>query len=715
MAGIRRIGRTQVGSVRGATVAFEPFRRARVASIQVWIRAGAAYETEHERGAAHFMEHMLFQNRPERFGRMGLGASVEDAGGTINAWTSQDCTVVHASFPAAAFGDAARAVLHNVLAAELLDPVVERERNVILQEISREEENPGLWCMRTLFEERYAGHAYGRRVVGTMQSVSALTADDLRRFHRAYYSPASLVVVVVGDLDGAEAFELVDRELAPWERDVPEAPRVPAAGRGRPGLRMIARDVAEAHFAIGFPAPALRHPDVPALDCASGVFGETRGSILESWRQATGLVNDVSSMSYTPIHGGLFGVHGSTHPDKLRAALDGLRDAFSEFVSSGPGLGAIAAVREDMSASSSRLDETAHGRAGRVGYELAAAGEAGFFRKYMARVLALDAEEVGRVLARHVGRAMPSVVLIAPEAALPPGAPAFRKVLRPRRASADEPTRTVLPGGTVVLHWRDRTHPTVVVRVHAPGGLEHETPETNGLHSLLSRLYSCGAGGRAAQALMRDFDALGAQFGAAAGNSFTSAWLDVPVGTLLPAAGLAAQCLSRPNLAEADVEREKALLLEDVRSRVDRPGSLLHRELVSRLFAGHPYGLDPAGRKEALDRIGRADLAATAERLLDPSRLVIAVVGDCDAAEVAALFVEPRPTGAPPPDPGPARHSAGGERVVIRGPFRQSHVGLIWPGVEVASPDRLPVSVFADALSMMSGPLFRVLREEMAQ
>ena len=715
--------------IRGAAVAFEPFRRAHVVSLQVWVRAGASYETEPERGAAHFLEHMLFQSRGERFGGRSVGALAEEGGGSINAWTSQDYTVVHVTFPAPSFVDVTSAVLHTVLSTELSADVAQRERSVILQEIAREEENPGLHCMRTLFAERFHGHPYGRRVLGTAGSVAAMPVETLRNFHRRFYVPSNLVVAISGDVEAREVFTLLDRELAAHGRSGEAAPVVPNAGAGRTGLTTVQKDVAEAHFGIGYAIPPLRHPDVPALDLVSAVLGETRSSVLESWRQDEGLVNEISTASYTPIHGGTFLIQGATHPDRLGESMRRLREVVSQFVADGPAQAAVAAVQEEARAGAMRADETAHGRAGRLGYEAAALGRLGFFRRYLAQTLALDAARVGVVARRYLARGEASQVVVAPASTSLPVPPVFR-IRAPRLAvPSDAPTRTVLPAGTVVLHWRDRTHPTVALRLQAPGGLEFETPANNGLHTLLTRLYACGAGGRGGPSVMRDLDALGAQFSPSSGQSSVSILLDVPVGRLFPALSLVADCLARPNLGASDIERERALLIEDVRTRIDRPASLLHRELCARLFAGHPYGLDPSGTREALERMGRDDLAARAAEVLDPSCMKLAIVGDCDAAEVAQALlaalgvggeapkVTPQPDDSPPLSPD-LRPQASDLRpslpVRIPGPFKQAHVGLIWPGATWSSPDRLPLAVFGNALGMMSGPLFRRLRDQMA-
>ncbi len=709
----------ELASIRDARVVFEPFARAEAACIQVWVRAGAAFEREEERGVAHFLEHLLFQSRPRDLGGQGLGEAVEAAGGAVNAWTSQDYTVVHATFPADALEEVASALLRHVLAPDLPAEAIERERGVILQEIAREEENPGLTCTRTLFEERYAGHPYARRVLGTRESVTRLTREDLAGFHARFYRHDNLVISVVANRPGHEVMAVLDRELARHERPRPplERPKVPLARGGRVGVRRVVRDTAQVHFCVGFPAPPLFHRAVPALDCFSALLGEMRGSRLETWRREAGLVTEIGSFSYTPLHGGTFLIQGAAPPDRLEAALAGVFEVLAEALASPPSERDLAAVRQDVLATAMRLAETAQGRAGTLGHETASAGRPGHLKRYLARVMSLTPAEVAAVSRAWLQRRRAVLVVTGrvEEVSIEP------KTVRASTGlgGAHQPRREVLEGGCVLLHWRERTHGTVAVRVCVPGGLERETPDTNGLHALLARLHLCGAGGRPGPEVMREFDALGAAVGVNAGYSVLSAWLDVPAGQVMAATRLLAECLARPDLDARDVRREADVLTENIRSRVDRPHALLVRELLARLFKGDPYGLDPLGRPEVLSRLAPKDLR-DALGVWHSSSLTVAVVGDHEAEPVAGVLASvlsglPRPSDPKVPTwkavVSRSDHSA--EAMVLTGPFRQSHVGLAWPGPDLASPDLLAARVAVSALSMMSGPLFRVLRDEM--
>lgn len=716
---MRRIVRSNSGwilaNIRGTNVIFEEFLRADVACIQVWIKAGAAFEDESERGVAHFLEHLLFQSRLQRFGLRSLGDAVEGYGGAINAWTSQDFTVVHASCPVSVAKPILGLMLDYVLKPVFEPDAIETERRVILQEIAREEENPGLTCMRSLFEERYTGHPYGRRVLGTRESVSNLGPQDFARFHGRFYRPDNMVIAVVGRLRAEEVFEWSDEALSSFPTcSVPLVrPSIPMARPLKRRERIINRPTSEAYFCLGFPIPSLYHPHVPAIDCFSALLGEIKGAVLEKWRQETGLVNDIASFSYTPLHGGTLLVHGSTSPAKLEPALEGLSEVLMDAAYSTPSEADIALVREGVSAAALRLAETAQGLASNLGHEVASGARPGYSRRYIAKVAALTSRDVVSTVRRYVRPERMALVVLGPcENHLRvrwPSQVVKVAIERPR------PGRSALEHGPVLLHWRDSTHGTVAIRIQAPGGLEFEDSASNGVHALLARLHLCGTKHRPGHEILKEFDALGAQVNFSAGYSVMAAVLDVPAGHVMAAVRLLAHCLAEPSLDEKDIRRESELLIEQIKSRVDRPQSLLLREIVSKLFAGDCYGLDPLGSPKVLSRLTSDDLRR-ALSVWDMRELTVAVVGDHDAEPVIAGLNEVlggRSIGRPSRVDKPLVPKGLGHVEEVRGPFRQSHIGLAWPGPGIGAPDLLSARIAVAALSLMSGPLFEALRDNM--
>ncbi len=177
-----------------------PTQLAPVVEVQVWADVGSADEGSDEAGLAHFHEHMLFKGT----GRRGLGEidrEIDGAGGRINAHTSYDVTVYHATLPAAEV-----ALGIDVLADAVIDSVfdpseIEHEIEVVLSEIRGSEDSPGDVVGNALCAAAYRRHPYRAPILGTPESVASFDRDRVRRFFKRWYTPDRLCVVAAGDFD----------------------------------------------------------------------------------------------------------------------------------------------------------------------------------------------------------------------------------------------------------------------------------------------------------------------------------------------------------------------------------------------------------------------------------------------------------------------------------------------------------------------------------
>ena len=157
----------------GLTVVLQPHDAADVAAVQLWIRAGARDERPDEAGLSHFIEHLLFKGTPSR-GPGVIDETISGLGGEMNAATSQDWTYFHVVLPATRL-DTALDVLADAAEHAAFDPVeLERERHVVLEEIHRAEDTPTSALWRLLSRRHYGVHAYGRPVLGTLESIEGM-------------------------------------------------------------------------------------------------------------------------------------------------------------------------------------------------------------------------------------------------------------------------------------------------------------------------------------------------------------------------------------------------------------------------------------------------------------------------------------------------------------------------------------------------------------
>jgi zinc protease len=263
-----------------------------VVALQLWVAAGARDEAATELGLAHCLEHMLFKgtvSRPPGF----VEREVEAGGGRMNAGTSWDYTYYHVVVPASralAMVDVFADLSAN---ASLGEAQLEREKKVILEEMRLAEDHASGFLMRKAYEAVFAGHPYGRPVLGRPEIVRGLTREQLLNFYRRLYVPEALTLVVVGPVTARDVVAAAERAFARIPRS--GARRLPPALPSAPGRTIaVVRPSSHAYLALGWAAPRIDHADAPALDLLAWILGQGRSARLgQRLRDRLGLVSTV--------------------------------------------------------------------------------------------------------------------------------------------------------------------------------------------------------------------------------------------------------------------------------------------------------------------------------------------------------------------------------------------------------------------------------------
>ena len=279
----------------GLTVVFEPRHTARVAAFQVWVRAGSADERPDQAGLAHVHEHMLFKGTARR-GPGEIARSVEAHGGQINAWTSYDQTVYHVVI-ASEFARLGLDILADAVRGSAFDAgELQRELEVVCEEIKRGEDAPARRASRDLFSTAFAHHPYGRPVIGTAENVRGFTRERVLEFYERHYTPRNLVLSAAGDLDEERLRAWVE-ELFGGDWGRPFQGPVPRAVEPEPtGRRVMLREdgVKDVWMHLGFAIPGVAHPDVPALDALAMLLGMGENlRWVREFKRRLGIVNEL--------------------------------------------------------------------------------------------------------------------------------------------------------------------------------------------------------------------------------------------------------------------------------------------------------------------------------------------------------------------------------------------------------------------------------------
>lgn len=304
----------------GLRVVTEFVPSVRSASVGVWVDVGSRDEGRTVAGAAHFLEHLLFKATPTRTS-VEIAQAVDAVGGELNAFTSREHTCYYAHVLdedlELAVDLVADVVLNGVCAAD----DVELERDVVLEEIAMRDDDPEDTLGDVFLTAMFGDHPVGRPVIGSVDSVTAMTRNQLRSFHIRRYTPERMVVSVAGNIDHQDVVRLVRKYFR--HRLVkgldPQPPRK-GAGRvpGRPGLQLVHHDGEQTHLSLGVRIPGRHWEHRWALAVLNTALGGGLSSrLFQQIRETRGLAYSVFSTIDTFADSGALSVYAACLPERF--------------------------------------------------------------------------------------------------------------------------------------------------------------------------------------------------------------------------------------------------------------------------------------------------------------------------------------------------------------------------------------------------------------
>ena len=304
----------------GLRVVTEFVPSVRSASVGVWVNVGSRDEPTSVAGAAHFLEHLLFKATPTR-GAVEIAQSVDAVGGELNAFTAKEHTCYYAHVLDDDLELAVDLVSDVVLNGVCAPDDVELERDVVLEEIAMRDDDPEDTIGDVFLSAMFGDHPVGRPVIGSVDSVSAMTRDQLHSFHVRRYVPERMVVAVAGNVDHRHVVGLV-REYFGARLCKGRDPRPPrkAVGRtpGRPGLALVSRDCEQTHLFLGVRAPGRHWEHRWALSVLNTALGGGLSSrLFQQIRETRGLAYSVYSAIDTFADTGALSVYAACLPERF--------------------------------------------------------------------------------------------------------------------------------------------------------------------------------------------------------------------------------------------------------------------------------------------------------------------------------------------------------------------------------------------------------------
>jgi len=390
---------TVTESPSGIRVVTERMPEVRSVTIGCYVAVGGRDEPGELAGASHFLEHLLFKGTPTRSAHE-IAEAVDARGGEMNAFTAREHTAFYTRLPSAELAFAVELLADVVSAPAFRPEEIESERQVILEELALSEDEPDERAHTLCMEALFPAHPLGREVLGTEDTVDAMTRDQIVGFHSRHYGPANLVVAAAGDIDHdavvSAVVERFDGTAAAGHRRPRSAPTEPAVP-----MAALRRGTEQAHLTLGWRAFDHHDPDRYPLAVLNQVLGAGMSSrLFQEIRERRGLAYSVYSYSALFSDAGAVMVYAGTAPARLPEVRSRIEAEIARLVADGVSDHELAVAKGYLEGSLVLGLEDSGSRMARLGSNLMSRGEVTPVDDHLVKIGAVTRDDVARVVQR---------------------------------------------------------------------------------------------------------------------------------------------------------------------------------------------------------------------------------------------------------------------------------------------------------------------------
>jgi predicted Zn-dependent peptidase len=354
----------------GLRVVAEPMPEAQSVSLGVWCEVGSRHEQAGEAGLAHFLEHLCFKGTVRRSAR-DISEEIDRLGGELNAFTTREHTAFYATVLGEHLSHAVDLLKDLVLHPALTARDVEKERQVILEEIRMVDDNPEEMVHDLHARQLWGRHPLGRPVQGTMHSVGRLSRRQVLRFWRRHYQPPRMVIAAAGRLQWRPFLRQLERSFGRWRPRPAAVPLQEAPPLGQGGVRFVRRPLTQLHCCLSAPGLPHNHPDRYAGYLLNTILGGSVSSrLFQEVRERRGLAYTVYSSQHSFADTGTTSIYAACHPAAGARVVKLIERELRDLARTGVGRRELNQAKEQLRGTVLLGLEHPHARMGRLARDL---------------------------------------------------------------------------------------------------------------------------------------------------------------------------------------------------------------------------------------------------------------------------------------------------------------------------------------------------------
>ena len=402
----------------GLRIVTEEVPSVRSAAVGIWVNVGSRDEAPATAGASHFLEHLLFKGTTSRTA-LEISSSIESIGGEMNAFTSKEYTCFYARVIDTDLPMAIDVVSDLITSSVVSALDVDAERKVVLEEIAMRDDDPSD-LVHDLFSDTYYGDTpIGRPILGTIDSINAMSRNTVFNYYKKKYLPQDLVVAVAGNIKHKRVVAMVEQALSRDNfLDVMAAPvirpNIPIKNSKQQSVGLMYKKSEQAHMFYGMEAVARADERRFAMGVLSAALGGGMSSrLFQEIREKRGLAYSVYSYAQQFAGSGLIGFYAGCNPAKAVEVVEIIRSVLSDVAENGMTHEEIDRAKGAVRGSLVLSQEDTGSRMSRIGKNEIVYGQVMDFDDILTSIDRVSAQDIGEIASEFLVKT-PTLALVGP-------------------------------------------------------------------------------------------------------------------------------------------------------------------------------------------------------------------------------------------------------------------------------------------------------------
>lgn len=650
----------------GMTVLVREVHTVPKVSVQLWYNVGSKDEGTGERGIAHLIEHMLFKGT-DKLSESDINTITHMLSGTCNAFTSYDYTGYLFNFPKQNWQEALSMMSDCMKGCSFKEEMLSSEMKAVIQELKMYRDNYTSSLFEKMVSTIFDAHPYHHPIIGYKEDLWNASSPLLKSFYQKHYIPNNAALVVVGDVQAQEVFDLAQNYFG----------AIPADFNYKKSIHPFSKDIVSKSITLyrelqqpvavfAFTVPGVQSKKDNILHLISWILGKERSSRLyKKLVDELQLVTSISADSEDLFEHGIFFIYCEPkRVEDMPAIEQCIKDEIADIVKNGIQEAELDRAIKQTQMGLYSLLENFEQQAYQIGKFFWATGDEGYIFKYLSKPKKVLKQEMHDLIVTyfrptvlHKGTILPLPIseketwaalqdesdtednlILAARVRNSPVEPAVHAknvaVKAPSIFDFPKAKEIVLSNGLKVLYYNNPNTPKIDLVLQLKARSYYDPQDKQGLYSFVTHMLTEGTKNYTAEELAQAIESRGMSLDICPGGAYMSMLSD----DLLYGLTVLEDVLSNPTFDKSHIEKVRAQMLVDINNYWDEPWDFSNQLLRDTLYKGHPYSKNSTGKKEVIEAITQADLFDFFKKSMSPDGATLAIVGDLSEIDLKSLL-----------------------------------------------------------------------------